>query len=424
MQTNKINKKLILLITFIYGFYGYISDVLPEYLIFIKTLVSIFDIVLIFYGLGFINKKYNNYKFFIFFRFFTIILIIISSFTYLINFEKLSFLHHLNGLREVFLLIAFFYILQNELEKDYTGLIIWFKKIILILMLLQIPIAINQFILYGTIDLDRIGGSFGNGGSGVLSQILFLNLFLIYIIDKNLLKKNYNFLYLFLLFPTFINETKISLIFLLIYFLCVLLLENKATGFIYLIIFLVLITIFINVYNIVTNFKDFWTMLSVNFLEDYLFSQNIYQSDISRITRLELSYQLIISKDLFTYLLGIGYGINKGGTVISNISSVESIKYLIKGSRILLQIQLLKGGILLVIVYFLINFYYLISQPLKIIKKNFYVFLYFSLLFFIGWFYNDAFGSNQFFMFNSALIILILSQFNIKDNEILIFCKL
>jgi len=400
---------------FIYGFNGQISEFFPESLMLIKTFVALFDIVIIFYGMSFINKKYKNMRFSRHFRILSFIFLLIAASTFLVNFNEISLLHHLNGLREGLLLFAFFFILQNEFEKDFLSLIIWYKKVIILFLFLQIPFSVNQFLIHGA--GDAVGGSFGTGGSGILTQIIFINLFLLFVIDKYFLFKKYNVLYLLFLVPVFINETKISLVFLLIYFVCVAFVEGKIKGLVFVGIFIFMFIIFGIVYTVTTGLSDFNLLFSSNFVEDYLYSQNIYQNDVSRFTRLVISYQYIITKDISTFLFGIGYGLNKGGTVISKVSGINSILYLIKGSRILLQMQFLQGGIFLVIVYVLINFYYLIVLPLKVIIKYLFIFLFFSIMFFIGWFYNDGLASNQFFMFNSTLIILFLTQFASLRNE-------
>lgn len=78
----------------------------------------------------------------------------------------------------------------------------------------------EQFIKYGA--GDAVGGSFGDGGSSVVSFGIYF--FSFYLLNKRLDRKNAfrsireNIWLVILLFPTFLNETKVSFILLLMYF--------------------------------------------------------------------------------------------------------------------------------------------------------------------------------------------------------------
>ena len=135
----------------------------------------------------------------------------------------LSLVAWINGSRVfygmLFLLPIFRYFWQNEtrLERFVHEV----DKSLFIFLVLQAFCIVWQFSKYGS--GDHVGGSFGNGFSGMVSVITYIVSF--YLLQKRI--DNNRFFYslrqhwylIALLLPTFLNETKISFVLIIIYFM-------------------------------------------------------------------------------------------------------------------------------------------------------------------------------------------------------------
>jgi hypothetical protein len=79
---------------------------------------------------------------------------------------------------------------------------------------------------------DYVGGSMGYGCSGILTMIIFISTFYLFMKDfddTNMVKSIYKNIRIFLLWtPVFINETKISIIYVLLFFLLLLRLNVRS----------------------------------------------------------------------------------------------------------------------------------------------------------------------------------------------------
>lgn len=146
------------------------------------------------------------------------ILSFVSSF--LVN--NLSLMQWANGTRSfygaIFLIPVSRYIWSKPVL--YKEFIKTFDKYIFIWLCVQAVCVVEQFIRYGA--GDKVGGSFGDGGSGMVSFGIYF--FSFYLLNKRLDHRNAfqsirkNIWLVILLFPTFLNETKVSFILLLMYF--------------------------------------------------------------------------------------------------------------------------------------------------------------------------------------------------------------
>jgi len=410
-------KKLLTFIIFYYFFIGVISENLIEFNSILKSISFIIDVFVVLFALSVLKKiKTNESSFKMGYLFF----LIISSFTFILNYPNISLLSHLNGLREFLFFISSLVLFSFVFENSNAIVIIqWMRKIILIISILQIPISLIQFSVHGA--NDYVGGSFGRGGSGILTiTIFYFVAFLIYSDYFLLVKKGKNkILFYFLLFiPIAFNETKISYILLPIFLFYLLFLYRKINNsFVILIISIILLISFNAIYSELKDSNNaFLEIFTENYLTDYLISTDVYRKDISRFTRLYLSYEFLNNNSITHLLFGMGYGIGRGGTLINIESNVGYFSYLIEGSRVLLQFLAMQGGIFLVAIYLYFNFYYVYEVLKKKIKFNYAIMYFISTLFVVSWFYNDALRSSQAFITVASFYIVFLSRSNLHFN--------
>ncbi len=163
-------------------------------------------------------------------------IILIASFV-ILSFASTCILNHsgifswINGSRYffgmLFLIPILRYFFENETRHDLF--VKSLDKQLYIFLCLQAPAVLFQFFLHGA--GDRVGGTMGDGFSGVISISIYLISF--YLLSKridrnNILQSLYkNWIFIFLLFPTFLNETKVSFILLTVYLLLLMPLDRK-----------------------------------------------------------------------------------------------------------------------------------------------------------------------------------------------------
>lgn len=119
------------------------------------------------------------------------------------------------------------YLLRSKYAEDFTRRM---DSLCWTFLYLQAFCITWQFIRYGANDAG--GGSFGYGGTGTVSTLIYIISF--YLLSKrwdfskkwmtNFRENKANFI---LLYPTFLNETKISFIFIMIYFLLLFPIDRK-----------------------------------------------------------------------------------------------------------------------------------------------------------------------------------------------------
>ncbi len=139
--------------------------------------------------------------------------------TVLVN--HMSMVEFINGSRDfigiLFLPPLFRYFFLHDRNGEFREAM---NKHLFLLLVLQAPCLVFQFLKYGANDAG--GGTLGYGGSGIISMAIYIISF--YLIRNKWDSSNYlgslkkNWIYIALLFPTFLNETKASFIFFALYF--------------------------------------------------------------------------------------------------------------------------------------------------------------------------------------------------------------
>lgn len=261
---------------------------------------------------------------------------------------------------------------------------------LLYFLYIQAVVMTFQFLRYGA--NDNVGGTFGFGGSGPVST-------LIYVISFYLLNKHWNFekswvenfsnnkQYIFLLFPTFLNETKISFIFILVYFLLLIKRDRKfiirvaflsplaaiivcALGFVYLKasaqnaeeVFTIE-----NINTYLTGGEDAEELVDLAIMIQYegldQDDQSIWALDLPRFIKLYKT-RTALKDSKGGILLGAGVGQFKGGTIIGKTHFARKNAWLLKGSIVSLFWILIELG-LLGAIWLIVTLVYLLRLPLK-----------------------------------------------------------
>ena len=366
----------------------------------IDTLINIIiDFLIIVLTLSFIKmkSKYMNYIY---------VFIIFSTLSYIIS-ENKSLLSHINGIRETLVFICYFVIMDvlyrtRQIEKINEKFIIFSYFFLTI----QIPIAIQQFIKFGA--GDAVGGTFGYGGSGILTFSIFILIY--YLIEnkigtsKERLKKSIPFL--IFLIPIALNETKISFIIMLIYFISFMDIKSASSSLLFASFGVLSVISFSYIYSTQENvsYKNpLEGIYSGDFLNSYLLGDEIVDEDVPRFTKLIVGTQKLANDgDL---LLGKDYGAFTGSQ--SRMSSEFSKKYewLLAGSRPYSFFLIISGGvILLVLIIWLVFSEIFRKQPKGIKNYSSPLLLFLSAVFLISLFYNDGLRSTVF----SFLFVFIL----------------
>lgn len=245
------------------------------------------------------------------------------------------------------------YLLRSKYAEDFTKRM---DSLCWKFLYIQAVCITYQFLRYGA--NDNGGGSFGWGGSGQVSTLIYLVSF--YLLSKkwdfyrnwfqNLKENKANFL---LLYPTFLNETKISFIYLLIYFLLLFPLDRKYVlrmcAFVPL-LFVLFGVVFMAYLNATK--QDENTVLSKDFFDAYLFggedpqqlidlallvqeeeveTDNLWVVDIPRFTKL-FAVPDMLSSTSGGWLWGAGVGQFKGGTLVEQSKFARKYWYLMGGT--------------------------------------------------------------------------------------------
>lgn len=363
------------------------------------VITLIIDFLIVVITVSFIKLKSNYFKY-------LFIYIIISSISYAVS-DNSSLTGQINGIRETLVFICYFIIIDVLYNsgpiENINNKFITFAYFFLII---QIPVSILQFIKFGA--GDKVGGTFGAGGSGVLTFSVFLLIF--YLIEnkikrpKERLKKAMQLL-IFLL-PIALNETKISFILLLLYFLSFINFKKIGSSIFITALGIISIIAFSFIYTTQENvsYKNpLEGIYSGDFLNSYLLGDEIVDEDVPRFTKLIVGTQKLANDgDL---LLGKDYGAFTGSQ--SRMSSEFSKKYewLLAGSRPYSFFLIISGGvILLVLIIWLVFSEIFRKQPKGIKNYSSPLLLFLSAVFLISLFYNDGLRSTVF----SFLFVFIL----------------
>ncbi len=348
-------------------------------LIFLLVDILIFSIVLSFLKLG---SRYTKYL---------VIILIISSITYLLNRET-SLIFHLHGLREIIFPVSLFIIFERLFTANYKqGVIIRFKRFAYIFLTLQIPVSFIQFFQFGPGDF--VGGTIGKGGSGILTfSIFILVYFLMELKSKSEIVEN-KVITLATLVPFFIpvalNETKITFLLILLFFLSLVKFKKIGSSILAFSLGLGLIIVFSNVYS--TQEKQSFdnpltAIYSEDFMVSYLAGDEEDYVDVPRITKLVLGSNYLYQSDKLVF--GQSYSLFKEGKAYKS-DFYRKFEWLLIGSRPYLFYLLFMGGLSLVL-SFLILFIgeFKKLKELDVKRKSFNLFLMMILI--VMFFYNDG----------------------------------
>lgn len=338
----------------------------------------------------------------------TVFVVVSAISTCYLNHLSISF--YVNGLRDflsyLFLIPIVKYFLEEPERRErfieaFDRNMFWF-------LVVQVPCALYQFIVYGAGDL--VGGSLGHWYSGVLSTMVFGISF--YLIKKRMDPDNYlislwkNKIYILLLIPTQLNETKISFIFILMYFLLLLPLNRKL----FLRLLFAIPAMFLVMWGalagyVVSNGGNVSEMFSMDYyMENYLYSaddasvayaealfdqdDDDYVEDVPRFSKL-LYLSDLNEQYPGRILTGFGVGQFKGGTVFESSQFFKDNEWILVGTipyifHVIVQLGLVGVGLM---VWF---FWNLFSAPQSGMKRDYGIQLFFVMTFTLIMFYNDS----------------------------------
>lgn len=261
---------------------------------------------------------------------------------------------------------------------------------LLYFLYIQAVVMLYQFLRYGA--NDNVGGTFGFGGSGPISTLIYVVSF--YLLNKrwdferNWLENfSHNKQYFFLLIPTFLNETKISFVFILVFFF---LLIKRDRKFIIRIAFLspvaaIAICILGYVY-LKASEQEAAQVFTIENINNYLTGgegvdelidlaiiiqdkdlvaedQSVWALDLPRFVKLYKVREALGDSD-GGLLLGAGVGQFKGGSILGKTHFAKMNAWLLNGSIVSLFWILIELGILGTI-WLLATLIYLLRLPLK-----------------------------------------------------------
>lgn len=372
------------------------------------VITLIIDILIVVLTLSFIKlkSKYMNYIY---------IFIVFSSISYLMSVNT-SLLAHINGIRETLIFICYFVIMDIlHLSRQTYNINNKFSIFTYIFLTIQIPVTILQFIEFGA--GDAVGGTFGLGGSGLLTFSIFMLIY--YLIEnkskipKDRIKKGLPLL--IFLIPIALNETKISFVFLLLFFISFANIKkiNSSVGVILLGILTVICFSFIYTTKENVNYKNpLEGIFSNHFLNEYLLGDENTYEDVPRFTKIIIGTEKLTNDgDLF---LGKDYGAFMGSQLKINSEFSKKYQWLLKGSVPYTFYLLISGGIFLLLFINWMVFSEIFRKHNNNVKNYSPSFLFFlTALFIIILFYNDGLRSPVFsFLF---VFLLFFSKYHKKQ---------
>jgi len=322
-----------------------------------------------------------------------VLLFIIGCIIFNYTYNGNSLYYSLNGTREILNLLClsvfFSFVFREENEELAQEYIEIMKKFAASFLVLQIPVAIYQFLQHG--PSDYVGGTYGSFGSGILTLSITCLIFFLSHFTRNLTQRV--LLYCCLL-PLLLNETKVSFI---IIPLLVIFIHFKPklksivgaglAAFLFLFIF--------NQYysnNFGTDFDNNITgIFSKDFIDNYLFGDIYMYTDVPRFTKIIMAWNLLLDNTI-TFLFGFEYGIFRAGDDGDMSQFAQSVQWLMTGTRPYLFFLLIQGGLLLFVGVMWLILY--INRFFTKYNNKYKTFLF--LLFVMILFYNDALRNQNF----------------------------
>lgn len=333
-----------------------------------------------------------------------------SSLTLVYTSDRFGVVEHLNGLRDpLYFFAALIVVYDLYTSKHHDLFVRGFTVFLIPYAIVQTPVAIIQFLQYGA--GDGVGGTYGTaGGSGYLSQLLFLITFYL-VVRYASLPDGSHFrisrvpLFLALLIPCAINETKVSFILLGLF---ILLLAGSRRRILRTIPLLALgfVLIYLMDFYYTTTVEDTTNIFDTQFFERYLLTNPTETGgDLPRFQRFFLMFR-VMGGDIGSILLGMGYGVLGGGNIMGVSRLGRSLYYLVSGSRILLFRVWIQGGLLVVLTMGFAMFAWMRARAYQYptVRKLHY-FLAFSIL--LSWVYNEAMLDRTFAPIVSFLMLWV-----------------
>lgn len=331
------------------------------------------------------------------------LLIILSSLGYAAH--DYALLAHINGLREILNIVLVFCFYESLSESNYrSSFDARFNKFSRVFLISQVPVTLYQFMLYGA--GDQVGGSLGSGSSGVLTLVTVL---LVYRrIKQQLPETGYKaYVNACYLLPLALNETKISFILIPILFLSLIktwktkhVIWNLIGGALF---FLILNNLYTDQGKTTDN--PVAEIFDVEFLDYYLLGSDYdtdSYDDIPRALKVILVADML-SRNTTDALLGISYGLFKGGSFIDKGEFADEYQWLLSGSRPMIFFLLVTGGwplLILITAYLLAKIFF---DMRGVPDRKLMILL--TVLLCIMMLYNDAIRG-QFFLMIYAFFIL------------------
>jgi hypothetical protein len=319
--------------------------------------------------------------------------LLVSTLTFIYNLDRFGFPEHLNGIRESLFFFASLVVVYDLYESPHRLMFIRvFSRFLIVLAIAQIPVAFLQFLKYGAGDL--VGGTYGTaGGSGYLSQLLFLVTFY-FVVRYASLGDGTHFsatrmlLFLPALIPCAINETKISFLLLAVFLILMISSPRKIYRAVPLLILGAAMLFLLNYYYTET-VADAQGIFDQDYIEKYLLTNPTERGgDLPRFQRVIIMFRMM-GDDVGSILLGMGYGVLGGGNIMNVSRLGRTLYYLVTGSRILLFRVWIQGGALAVIIVAGAMFGYLRSRAESYFTlRQLGWFLAFSML--VIWVYDEA----------------------------------
>ncbi|MBR5118972.1 MAG: hypothetical protein IK100_10060 [Muribaculaceae bacterium] len=427
----RFEKRFLMQRLFFIGFWlatctGFVSDLFWQHgessILYTVSLLTV-DVILLFLAICTIRKAFD--------------IILISSFL-VISFSSTCILNHsgffswINGLRYffgmLFLVPILRYFWTTEFRHDLF--VKSLDKQLYIFLWLQVPAVLFQFFVHGA--GDRVGGTMGDGFSGVISISIYLTSF--YLLSKridrnNVLQSLYkNWIYIFLLFPTFLNETKISFILLVVYLILLMPLDRK---------YIIRMTFLVPVIALLLGVGSYFYMstvtgserleLSEEFFESYFdadlddlegameYAEKNYSEmfDVPRLAKFAI-IPMVFTAHPGHHLLGFGTNIYAHGAHMEATEFYEEYDWLLNGtSPWLFSIYMQLGiiGTIWSLAFFLSLFFR--KHPIYN-KRNLNAQFFLFVVIFVMFFYSDHWGYANFCYM--ALIFHFLSWNKVEDT--------
>ena len=389
----KYRINILFVILYVFSFYKGIGYFIPAFNASITIVMILCSIVLFLVSL--FSYKYLTKKF-VYFLIGLLVLFLASTIFARDISLPLSFLGILDII-SIFSCIA----IVNEIESRKKFMILFNRILIFckIFLIVQIPVSILQYIRYGANDF--VSGTLGSGGSGILTCMCILCVFLLIKSSDVFIKKTYEFKYNYIkiiifsigLIPIFLNETKVSIILLPLLFLGIANFKGVRSLYGPLLLISLFFFIYSNLYsNDSTSSFGFADIFSGSFLDEYLMGDLSETDgdfrDIPRFTKMMYAFKEF-GNNLQSFFLGNDYGAFKGGTSVAKSTFAKNYEWLLIGSRPLIFNLFIMGGFLFTIVFIIFIFKYIFIR-LGNLNTNLGIKILFAGMFVILLFYNDS----------------------------------